>query len=146
MNLFRPHSIKTVLAVLRMLSLVEIPFFDLIIATPIKPIILCCGNNTTNSLNINSNLWNIILEQLTYNKEGCNLLDALQLVYKLKSINNVKKYYTFVLTDSMFEERDIESIQDNVSFCEESNSEIYGIGLGYFPDGIKKILINVFGV
>lgn len=30
----RPHSIKTVLAVMRMLSLVEIPFFDLIIATP----------------------------------------------------------------------------------------------------------------
>ena len=92
----RPHSIKTVLAVLRMISLVDIPYFDLIIATPTKPIVLSSGNDTTNSLNFKSNLWNIILEQLTYNEEGCNLFDALQLIFKLKSMNSVKKYYTFL--------------------------------------------------
>ena len=135
----RPHSIKTVLAVLRMLSLVEIPFFDLIIATPTKPIVLSCGNDTTNSLNFKSNLWNILLEQLTYNGEGCNLIDALQLAYKLKSMNSVKKYYTFVLTDGMFDQNEIDILQDYVSFCEESCLDVYGIGLGYYPEGIKKI-------
>ena len=135
----RPHSIKTVLAVLRMLSLVEIPFFDLIIATPNKPIVLSCGNDTTNSLNFKSNLWNILLEQLTYNEEGCNLFDCLQLAYKLKSVNSVKKYYTFVLTDGMFDHKESEELQDYVSFCEESNLEVFGIGLGYYPEGIKKI-------
>ena len=135
----RPHSIKTVLAVLRMLSLVEIPFFDLIIATKNKPIVLSCGNDTTNSLNAKSNLWNIVLEQLTDNNEGCNLLDCLKLAYKLKSVNNVKKYYTFVLTDGMFDEKESEEIQDYVSFCEESNIEVFGIGLGYYPEGIQKL-------
>lgn len=135
----RPHSIKTVLSIMRMISLVEIPFFDLIIATPTKPIILSCGNDTTNSLNIKSNLWNILLEQLTYNGKGCNLLDALQLVYKLKSMNTAKKYYTFILTDGMMDKKDSDEFQDYVSFCEESNLEVYGIGLGYYPEGIKKI-------
>ena len=135
----RPHSIKTVLAVLRMLSLVEIPYFDLIIATPTKPIVLSTGNDTTNSLNFKSNLWNIILEQLTYNGEGCNLFDALQLAFKLKSMNSVKKYYTFVLTDGMFDQKEIDLLQDYVSFCEESSLEVYGIGLGYYPKGIEKI-------
>ena len=102
----RPYSIKTVLAVLRMLSLVEISYFDLIIATSKKPIVLCCGNDTTNTLNMKSNLWNIVLQQLTNNEDNCNLLDALQLAYKVKSINNVKKYYTFVLTDGMLEKNE----------------------------------------
>ena len=135
----RPHSIKTVLAVLRMLSLVEIPFFDLIIATSSKPIVLSTGNDTTNSLNSKSNLWNIVLEQLTYNEVGCNLFDALQLAFKLKSMNSVKKYYTFVLTDGMFEQKELDLLQDYVSFCEESSLEVYGIGLGYYPKGIEKI-------
>ena len=135
----RPHSIKTVLAILRMLSLVEIPYFDLIIATPTKPIVLSCGNDTTNSLNFKSNLWNLLLEQLTYNEEGCNLLDCLQLAYKLKSVNSVKKYYTFVLTDGMFDQKESEDLQDYISFCEESSLEVFGIGLGYYPEGIKKI-------
>ena len=135
----RPHSIKTVLAVLRMLSLVEIPFFDLIIATKNKPIVLSCGNDTTNSLNAKSNLWSMVLEQLTENDEECNLLDCLKLAYKLKSVNNVKKYYTFVLTDGMFDEKESEEIQDYVSFCEESNIDVFGIGLGYYPEGIQKI-------
>ena len=135
----RPHSIKTVLSVLRMLSLVEIPYFDLIIATSKKPIVLCCGNDTTNSLNMKSNLWNIVLQQLTNNENNCNLLDALQLAYKFKSMNNVKKYYTFVLTDGMFEKDESERLQDYVSFCEECSLEVFGIGLGYYPEGIKNI-------
>ena len=135
----RPHSIKTVLAVLRMLSLVEIPYFDLIIATDSKPIVLSCGNDTTNCLNFKSNLWNIVLEQLTHNQVECNLFDSLQLVYKLKSLNYVKKYYAFVLTDGLFEQEEKRILQDYISFCEESCLQIFGIGLGYYPNGIRKI-------
>ena len=140
----RPHSIKTVLAVLRMLSLAEIPYFDLIISTPTKPVVLCSGNDTTISLNLKSNLWNIILEQLTYNQEECNLIDALKLVYKLKSLNNAKRNYCFVLTDGMFDQNKSNELQDYVSFCEECSLEVFGIGLGYYPEGIKKIFNKCF--
>ena len=135
----RPHSIKTALAVLRMLSLAELPYFDLIIATPKKPIVLCCGNDITISLNSKSNLWKILLEQLTNNQEESNLIDALKLVFKLKSLNSVKRYYTFVLTDGMFDQDKLDELQDYVSFCEESSLEVFGIGLGYYPEGITKI-------
>ena len=54
-------------------------------------------------------------------------------------MNSVKKYYTFVLTDGMFDQKEIDLLQDYVSFCEESSLEIYGIGLGYYPKGIEKI-------
>ena len=84
-------------------------------------------------------MWNIVLEQLTYNEEECNLIDCLQLAYKLKSINSVKKYYTFVLTDGMFDQKEMDELQDFISFCEESSLEVYGIGLGYYPEGIKRI-------
>ena len=138
-DFMRPHSIKTVLAVLRMLSLVEIPFFDLIIATSNKPIVLSCGYDTINSLNPKSDLWNLVLEQLTHNENGCNLLNALKVSYKLKSMNSVKKWYCFVLTDGMFEQNEVYEIQDYVSFCEESYIDVFAIGLGYYPEGIKKI-------
>ena len=35
--------------------------------------------------------------------------------------------------------KEINLLQDYVSFCEESSLEIYGIGLGYYPKGIEKI-------
>ena len=135
----RPLSVKAVLVILRLLSLIEIPFLDIIISTPKDPIVLSCGNDTTNSLNSKSNLWVNILAQLTHNEEGCNLLSALQLVYKLKSMNNTKKYYTFILTDGMFDKDESEQIQDYISFLEESYIDVFGIGLGYYPEGIKRL-------
>ena len=47
---------KNVLAALRMISLLDFPYFDLIIATPTKPIVLSFGNDITNSLNFKFNL------------------------------------------------------------------------------------------
>ena len=54
-------------------------------------------------------------------------------------MNSVKKWYCFVLTDGMFEPNEVYEIQDYVSFCEESYIDVFGIGLGYYPEGIKKV-------
>ena len=67
------------------------------------------------------------------------LFDSLQLVYKLKSLNYVKKYYAFVLTDGLFEQEEKKILQDYISFCEESCSEIFGIGLGYYLFQFRSI-------
>ena len=67
------------------------------------------------------------------------MLDDLQLVYKLKSKNTTKKYYTFVLTDGMKGKKEINALQDYISFCEGSSIEVFGIGLGYYPEDIRKI-------
>ena len=80
----RPHSIKAVFEVLKIISSVELPFLDLIFSTKTKPIVLCCGHNTTNSLNPKSDLWKVLLCQLSDNSKnaiGCNLKDMLQFVF-----------------------------------------------------------------
>ena len=50
-NINLKHSIKTIFTFLKMLSLIEIPYFDLIVATNKQLYVLCCGNDTTSSLN-----------------------------------------------------------------------------------------------
>ena len=39
----------------------------------------------------------------------------------------------------MFDTKESEDLQDYISFCEESFIEVFGIGLGYYPEGIKKL-------
>ena len=50
------HSLKTTFTLLKMLSILEIPYFDLIIGTKSKPKIVCCGLDTINCL---SNIFGI---------------------------------------------------------------------------------------
>ena len=139
------HSYKTIFTFLKYLSLIEIPYFDLIIATDKHPIVLCLGNDTTNILNNKSKLWQALASQLSennYNK--CNIKDCLLLVLKLKSLNLSKKSFTFVLTDGLFGQEDKNSLSDLVSYIEESNISIYGIGLGLHPEKLGNIFQKCF--
>ena len=80
------------------------------------------GRPSKNSYNILYSLYELSLL----------ILDPLQFVNKLKSINNVKQNYIFVLTDGIFEQNEINYIQDYVCFCEKSCLEEFGIGLDYY--------------
>ena len=134
------HSIKTIFTFLKILSLIEIPYFDLIIATNKKPIILSCGNDTTSSLNNKSILWQALASVLFEEKYyKCNLKDCLLYALNLKSLNLAKKTFTFVLTDGLFDEDDTNSLYNLISFLEENDISIYGVGLGAFPEKIKNI-------
>ena len=139
-NINIKHSIKTIFTFLKILSLIEIPYFDLIIATDKKPIILSCGNDTTSSLNDKSILWqalaSVLLEK-NYNRY--NLKDCLLYVLKLKSLNVAKKSLTFILTDGLFDDEDASSLFNLISFIEENDMPVYGIGLGFFPEKIKNV-------
>ena len=144
-NINQNHSIKTVFTFLKILSLIEIPYFDLIIATNKEPIILCCGNDTTSSLNDKSILWSALVSILfEKNYERCNLKDCLLYVFKLKTLNLAKKSYSFVLTDGLFDDEDSNSLFNLISLLEENYILIYGIGLGLFPEKIKNIFTKAF--
>ena len=134
------HSFKTVFSFLKCLSLIEIPYFDLIIATDKEPIVLCLGNDTTNSLNNKSKIWQAIASQLYDNNYyKCNIKDCLLLILKLKSLNLSKKSFTFVLTDGLFNKEDQDCLYDLISYVEENYISVYGIGLGLYPEGLEKI-------
>ena len=144
-NINMKHSVKTVFTFLKLLSLIEIPYFDLIIATNNKPIILSCGNDTTSSLNNKSILWQALTSALLEkNCVRCNLKDCLLYVLNLKSLNLAKKTFAFVLTDGLFDNDDINSLYNLVSFVEENGISLYGIGLGLYPEKIKDIFSKGF--
>ena len=138
------HSFKTIFTFLKILSVIEIPYFDLIIATNKEPLILCCGNNTTNSLNKKSIIWESLASALTKNNNKCNLKDCLITALKLKSLNLAKKSFTFVLTDGLFDDEEANDLFNLVSYLEENEISIYGIGLGLFPKKINNIFSKAF--
>ena len=76
----RPHSIKTVLAVLKIISSVELPFLDLNIAKKTKSIVLFMPNSSKQK----SDLWKFLLGQLSDNSNNTicwNLKDVLQFAF-----------------------------------------------------------------
>ena len=76
-----------------------------------EPIVLYLGNETTNSLNNKSKVWQALASQLYDNNNyKCNIKDCLFLVLKLKSLNLSKKSFTFIITDGLFKEEDKESL------------------------------------
>ena len=144
-NINTIHSIQTIFTFLKILSIIEIPYFDLIIATNKEPIILSCGNDTTSSLNTKSILWSALVSVLlekNYNK--CNLKDCLLYVCKLKSLNLTKRSFAFVLTDGLFDNNDTNALKNLISFLEENYISVYGIGLGLFPIKLKNIFSKGF--
>ena len=87
------HSYKTIFSFLKCLSLNEILYFDLIIAKDKESIIHCLENDTTNSLNNKSKLWQALASQLSEsNYTKCNIKDWLHLILKLKSLNYQKNH------------------------------------------------------
>ena len=139
------HSYKTIFSFLKCLSLIEISYFDLIIATDKEPIILCLGNDTTNSLNNKSKIWQALASILSENNYyKCNIKDCLLQVLKLKSLNLSKKSFTFILTDGLFNQEDKESLSDLISFVEENNILVFGIGLGLYPEKLNNIFKKCF--
>ena len=139
------HSYKTIFSFLKCLSLIEIPYFDLIIATNKEPIIICLGNDTTNSLNNKSKIWQALAAQLCDNNYlKCNIKDCLIQVLKLKSLNLSKKSFTFILTDGLFDDEDRNSLADLISYAEENYISVYGIGLGFYPEKLENIFTKCF--
>ena len=144
-NINYGHTYKTIFTFLKILSLIEIPFFDLIIATDKEPIILCSGNDTMNSLNNNSILWEGLASVLIRNNHNiCNLKDCILDVLKLKSLNLAKKSFLFILTDGLFDNEDTKCLSDLISFLEENLISVYGVGLGLYPERIKNIFSKCF--
>ena len=134
------HSYKTIFSFLKCLSLIEI-----IIATNKEPIIICLGNDTNNSLNNKSKIWEALAAQLCDNNYiKCNIKDCLIQVLKLKSLNFSKKGFTFILTDGLFDEEDINSLADLIFYVEENYISVYGIGLGFYPEKLENIFTKCY--
>ena len=133
------HSFNTIITLLKLIYLLDIPYFDLIIATNSEPKVICCGVNSTNYLNNKSLIWEALISTLSENPINCNLLDAVKLVIKFKSQSTTKKNICFVLTDGLYDVNIINCLKDLINLIEERNVDIYGIGIGLYPKRLPKI-------
>ena len=122
----------------------KIPFFDLIIATNKEPLVICTGQDS-NILNNKSFIWSLIISQISIEKTydsnniSCNLYDAIYASLQIKIQQTSKKYFCFVLTDGIFNENYKNELKNLCSFCEYYQINLYGIGIGLYPEGLPDI-------
>jgi hypothetical protein len=134
------HSIQTCFSLIGILAQIEIPFFDLIIATSNSPIILAVNQNSQRALDpFSSDLWLSLLSSIPINETSCNLFDAIQVSMKLKSTSSAKRSYLFVLTDGHFSLIKQNKLKNLFLACCESLIEVYGIGIGCYPSEITSL-------
>ena len=139
-DLMNPHSFQTIISFIQIFSSVSIPFFDIIIAKKEKPIILMSGQDSFNSLTSKSPVWPALIEILGKPEYNVNLRDALTCLLKFRNLNAAKKHFAFIFTDGLFSNLgEKESIKNYIAQIEESGVSLFGIGLGYYPRGIKDI-------
>lgn len=139
-KLMSPHSMQTIISFIQIFSSVSIPFFDIIIAKREKPIILLSGQDSFNSLTAKSPVWPALIEILEKPENDVNLRDALSCLLKFRNLNAAKKHFAFLFTDGLFANLgEKEHIKNYIAQIEESGVSLFGIGLGFYPRGIKDI-------
>ena len=136
------YSFSIVKSLLNIISSSMIPYFDLIVATKDNPIVLCSGlesNILNNKSTLLTSLISLLYENEEKNNKNCNLFDAIYLAIKIKIQQNSKKYFCFVLTDGIFDKNLRVELKNICSFCDSIQMNIFGIGLGLYPEGITDI-------
>ena len=138
------HSFSVIKSLFNIIYYSKIPFFDLVIATNREPLIICSGQDS-NILNNKSFIWPSIIseiyEEKTYESTdiSCNLFDAIYIALQIKIQQTSKKFFCFVLTDGIFNESYKNELKNLCSFCEYSQINLFGIGIGLYPEGLPDI-------
>ena len=133
------HSYQMIVEILSIFSYIQIPHLDIIIERENEPLVLCLGQDSLNSLTINSPIWLALFEILGNPENNCNLKDCVDNLIKLRLLNASKKHFAFILTDGLMNEKEQILIKDKISYAEEFDINLFGIGLGFYPKEIKEI-------
>jgi hypothetical protein len=135
-----PHTCQTLFGFLRVLSQINIPFFDLVVATTGAPRILAVNQNTQRAIDFQSfQLLGTLFAALTENGNSSNLADAIQVAMKIKSLSTTKRSYLFVLTDGLFSDPEKQELRSLLRHCRANLIEVFGIAVGCYPAGAFSI-------
>ena len=138
------HSIETIRILLSSLAAIDLPSFDLIIATDTNPYILCSDIGTSRVLNKKSELWKSLLSIIQYPFDTIDLASAIYSAFDLRRLRNSERTsFLFILTDGLFEKEEQEKIKEYSNYCINSGMTIFGIGLGIYPKGIEKLFPQI---
>ncbi len=138
------HSLQTIKMLLSSLSIIELPCFDLIIATESNPVIICNERNTFEILSDNSQIWPIFFSLITRKISNVDLASSIRAAFNLHNYRrNEHTDFLFVLTDGLFSESERQKITDNVHYCISRGMKVFGIGIGMCPYGIEKLFPQI---
>ena len=138
------HSFETIRILLSSLALIDIPSFDLIIATEKNPYILCSDIGTSRALSNKSELWKSLFTVLKYPFNNINLSSAIFSAFDLRRYKNYERTsYIFVLTDGLFEKDEKERIKEYSNLCIQSGINRFGIGMGIYPKGMENLFPQI---
>jgi len=131
-------------ALLSAVNVYELPSFNLIISGEKEPYVLCSNIPTVRALRNNSNLWETIFEIIQKRNIKTDLFSAISAAYDLKRLHP-EDYptYLFVLTDGLFDKSEQKDIINIINLCANSGMNVFGIGVGIYPELINKIFPQV---
>ena len=143
-TLSNQHTLCTIQMILSAFASIDLPCFDLIITGDPHPYIICSEKNTLDILSEKSHIWPILFELLSRSIKDADLASAIRAAYNLhNSRKSEHPDFLFVITDGLFSLSDRERIIKNVIFCISKGLNVFGIGVGISPFGIKELFPNI---
>jgi PAX-interacting protein 1 len=139
-DLMITHSVQTIFGFLRLLSRIDIPYFDLIVATAEAPRILAVNQSSSRAIDFQSfQLLAALFGALMENGVSSNMVDAMKVAMKIKSLSSAQRSYMFVFTDGIFGESQRNELKNLCRLCRDNMIEVFGIGIGRYPAGVFKL-------
>ncbi|KAK8841092.1 hypothetical protein M9Y10_027933 [Tritrichomonas musculus] len=138
------HSFQTIKSVLVSLGSIDLPCFDLIIATNSSPIVLCSQLKTSYALAERSQLWDSlfsVLQNIHPSLHHSDLASAIHTAFDLRRMRTMEcdSSMMFVLTDGLYQASERPRIIECVNNCVQFGMITFGIGMGIYPKGIEKL-------
>ena len=140
------HSLNIIFNFLKIIYSIQIPYFDLIIATKKNPIVLSSDQDSSNCLSISSPIYSALLSILSKSEDSSNLFDAITTAMKLQTSTSTKKKFIFILTDGLFDKDYKIKLNQLILNAEELGIITFVIDLAYYLYGISQIFPKCFWV
>ena len=135
------HTIQTIRTLISSIASINIPAVDIIVATSTNPIVIC-SDVSSNKILGKSNILSGLFKILSSPCLKANLLSALKVSKELQKIGSKDTTkYTFVLTDGLYQQNELELIKNRIFDCMQT-SILIGIGVGFYPLKIKKLFVQ----
>jgi len=135
------HTIQTIRTLISSVASINIPAVDIVVATSTNPIVIC-SDIASNKILGKSSILPSLFKVLSSPCLKANLLSALKVAKDLQKIGSKDTTkYTFVLTDGLYQQNELDLIKNRIFDCMQT-SILIGIGVGFYPLKIKKLFVQ----
>jgi hypothetical protein len=134
------HALQTLMLFLRTLSQVDIPSFDLIVATAGHPQVITLNSSTQSALNFETfEGFAGLLEMLRKPSDGTNLTDAFRVAINARALGPRKYCYAFCFTDGLLPKAEVQRVKEQIALCGDIGIDVIGVAVGMYPTAARDL-------